>query len=255
MSMVPASSEESLASGTTAEGGAERPSWCCAGGGSGRRAAARGGGGPPGADGWLQARPAPRCERVLVHVYDLGDSFLTRGLNSVAKSYGAFHTGVEVYGREWLFGVAVNEDDGTDPTGVSWHLPRENRDHSFRETLSMGFTSRSPEEVLQIVEEMKLQWRSSTYHVLTCNCHDFSNALCVRLGVAGLPSWVNSLAPAGADTYEYFENTDSGYDGGEALFEMWGSVQNSLYRGLGWDAKPAHRPQRGHAPLPGGRAR
>mmetsp|Transcript_96470 Transcript_96470/g.241941 ORF Transcript_96470/g.241941 Transcript_96470/m.241941 type:complete len:251 (+) Transcript_96470:58-810(+) len=180
-------------------------------------------------------------ERVLVHVYDLGDSFLTRGLwNSVAKNYGAFHTGVEVYGREYLFGVAMSGEDGlpiqdaTGITGISWHTPRDNCDHSYRETLSMGFTTLSQDEVFALVEEMKFDWTSSSYNVLTRNCHDFTNEMCLRLGVAGLPAWVNSLAPTGASTYEYFENTDSGYDGGESLYELFGSVRNGLYRGLGW---------------------
>jgi len=189
---------------------------------------------------WAMQPHGRRQERVLVHVYDLGDTFLTRGLwNSVLKSYGAFHTGVEVYGREWLFGVSTgDENDFSDPTGVSWHSPKENRDHSYRETLSMGFTSKSPEEVLQIIEELKLKWRSSTYNILTRNCHDFSEDLCQRLGVGSLPEWVNSLAPTGAQTYDFFENTDSGYDGGEALFEMWDSLKSSVYWGLGWEKQP-----------------
>ena len=38
-------------------------------------------------------------ERVLVRVYDLGQAMLTRVHNQLTKEYGAFHTGVEVYGN------------------------------------------------------------------------------------------------------------------------------------------------------------
>lgn len=207
--------------------------------------------------GLLPPRPAqPRgrdvrvAARVLVHVYDLGDSFFTRGLwNSVARGYGMFHTGVEVYGQEFSFGGAAPSDgDGEgdaarcyrsavfDAPGISWGVPKANPDHSFRETLSMGLTALTEHEVMQLVAHMQRRWASSTYNVLSHNCHDFSHELCLSLGVAGLPDWVNSLAPTGARANEYLDATDSGYDGGEAVFGLLGAVRGGLLRGLGLEA-------------------
>lgn len=186
--------------------------------------------------------------RVLLHVYDLGDSFWTRGLwNSVAKEYGAFHTGVEVYGREWLFGATAESDGDEDmrahsntrPTqdqdGITWHLPKQNLDHSYRETLSMGFTPLSEKEVFEVVDSMKPLWKSSSYSVFSRNCHDFSHEFCLKLGAAGLPTWINALAPTSASTYEYLETTDSGYDGGEAVFDLLDSARRGLLRSFGFD--------------------
>mmetsp|Transcript_98821 Transcript_98821/g.283880 ORF Transcript_98821/g.283880 Transcript_98821/m.283880 type:complete len:301 (+) Transcript_98821:67-969(+) len=233
-------------------GGASASSASSSGRASGRRSSAI----IEAASQSASTRRGQHCERVLVHVYDLGDSFLTRSLwNSVAKSYGAFHTGVEVYGREWLFGVAIGlEGDSEmvvdmfipDTTGICWHAPKANVDHSFRETLSMGFTALSESELMALIEQMKLEWTSSTYNMLSRNCHDFSKALCLQLGVSGLPPWVNSLAPTGQSTYEYLENTDSGYDGGEAVFDLLGTVKQGFLRGLGWEleVKPAVLPYR-----------
>jgi len=172
-----------------------------------------------------QGPPRVFRERVLVRVYDLGQTVLTRLHNRLTKSYGAFHTGVEVYGHEWSFGMTFDDYS----TGVMANLPGQNLDHSFRETLSMGYTSLSPRQVMQIIEEMKEEWKGCTYNVLSRNCHSFSDAFCRRLGVAGLPSWINDLAGTGAGAVEFLDSADSGYDGGTALVEFLGSVKSRVY--------------------------
>lgn len=179
-------------------------------------------------------------ERVLVRVYDLGKTALTRGfLNQVTKSYGAYHTGVEVYGREWSFGMTF--DDWS--TGVTWNPPAVNPDHSFRETLSMGYTPLSPEQVWQVIEEMKPVWRGCTYNLLTRNCHHFSDTFCRRLGVGGVPDWVNDLAKTGADTVDFLDSADSGYDGGEALFDFVDNVKKRVYTAFGSDHDQGNQQQ------------
>lgn len=164
-------------------------------------------------------------ERVLVRVYDLGQTVFTRWHNQLTKSYGAFHSGVEVYGREWSFGMTFDNFS----TGVTWNIPAQNPDHSFRETLCMGYTTCSPRQVISIIEEMKYEWKGCTYNVLTRNCHHFSDALCLRLGVARVPPWVNDLAGTGAQTMEFLDSADSGYDGGSALLDFFGAMKSKVY--------------------------
>jgi len=164
-------------------------------------------------------------ERVLVRVYDLGTTFVTRWHNEVTTNYGAFHTGVEVYGREWSFGMTFDNIS----TGVTSNLPCKNTDHVFRETLSMGYTTLSEKQVKVVIEEMRRIWKGHTYNVLSRNCHNFSDTLCQKLGVARLPGWVNDLASTGAQTVEYLDRSDSGYDGGKALVDFFGSMKNSMY--------------------------
>mmetsp|Transcript_14655 Transcript_14655/g.27527 ORF Transcript_14655/g.27527 Transcript_14655/m.27527 type:complete len:254 (-) Transcript_14655:265-1026(-) len=163
-------------------------------------------------------------ERVLVRVYDLGQTVWTRLHNGLTKNYGAFHTGVEVYGKEWSFGMCVEY-----APGITCNEPGKNLDHAFRETLSMGYTRFSPKEVGSILEDMKREWKGRDYHVLTKNCHHFSDAFCARLGVARLPAWINTLASTGADTLDYLDNTDSGYDGGQALYDFFDSMKTSVF--------------------------
>jgi len=164
-------------------------------------------------------------ERVLVRVYDLGQTFMTRWHNELTRSYGAFHTGVEVYGREWSFGMTFDDYS----TGVTWNAPKMNHDHSYRETLSMGYTSMSRKQVDKLIEEMKIKWKGCSYNMLSKNCHNFSDEFCFRLGVSRLPAWVNDLAYTGAEAVEFLDGADSGYDGGAAFYNMFATAKTSLY--------------------------
>jgi len=148
--------------------------------------------GASGLPAWLHdlaATNGSQPGRVTLRVYDLGQTVLTRGYNAVNKSYGAFHTGVEVYGREWSFGAAP-----VGYSGIGENPPGENSMHSFRETLVMGYTRYNPEEITQIIQDMAEEWCGTSYELFSRNCHNFSDAFCRRLGVPGVPSWVNDLA-------------------------------------------------------------
>lgn len=129
---------------------------------------------------------------VFLRVYNLGQTFITRWHNNVTKSYGAYHTGVEVYGREWAFGVPGDEYT----SAVGWCPPGECAEHDFREMLYMGSTTFSPKQVEAIIADMRQEWTGPTYDMFTKNCHKFSQAFCNRLGVAETPSWINDLAEA-----------------------------------------------------------
>eukprot|EP00811_Abedinium_folium_P000583 NODE_10534_length_1345_cov_4.799672.p1 GENE.NODE_10534_length_1345_cov_4.799672~~NODE_10534_length_1345_cov_4.799672.p1 ORF type:complete len:277 (-),score=84.33 NODE_10534_length_1345_cov_4.799672:359-1189(-) len=159
-------------------------------------------------------------EPIIVYVYNLGTTFVTRGLNHITKSYGAFHTGVVVYGREWSFGMTLDDES----SGLTWNYPGRNFDHSFREALPMGCTKLSRLAVLNVLREMESEWKGNSYQVLTRNCHHFTEDFCRRLGVNTPPPWINKLAGTGAATVEFLDSADSGYDGGEALFDIANSV-------------------------------
>jgi len=146
--------------------------------------------------GQLGAQPLPKwihdnisTERVFLRVYNLGQTFITRWHNSLVKSYGAFHTGVEVYGREYCFGATQD-----DSSGVGWLPPGECEQHDFRESLYMGTTDCSKEQVEKIIIQLSIEWPGSSYDMLRRNCHNFSQALCGKLGVSQPPAWVNELA-------------------------------------------------------------
>ncbi|CAE7298612.1 unnamed protein product [Symbiodinium natans] len=128
--------------------------------------------------------------QVLVHVYELVE-FVR--LNQILASElmpigGALHAGVEVYGREWSFGGAPGRR-----TGVVCEVPRTNRKHRFRETISLGTTRLSASEVALVIGDLIERWLGEDYHWLHRNCLHFANEFCRKLGVGSIPAWIDRL--------------------------------------------------------------
>lgn len=123
---------------------------------------------------------------VLLNVYDLSKEFLLSNdiSQEVLELGGAFHAGVEVYGQEWSF--------STD--GVDYNYPKTHDVHVYRQSIVIGYTDLEPEEVQSMIEdEMSMEWRGSSYDLLSRNCCTFSRALCARLTGSSIPDWVDRL--------------------------------------------------------------
>lgn len=131
------------------------------------------------------------ASEVYLHVYDLQESF--KVANSVMKGLGTgvYHCAVEVFGREWSFGM---NDRGT---GVYYCEPKGNTSHYYRQSIPMGPTKLSRREVSEMIQEMKPLWIGKDYTLLYKNCCDFSGDLCRGLDVGQLPGWLRSAAGAG----------------------------------------------------------
>jgi len=158
----------------------------------------------------LVARTEGACgSKVLLHVYDVGrlEQLGPQGVKALNKvlrplGSGAFHCGVEVYGREWSFQF---EDAGT---GVFSCRPRSCESHSFSDSLLMGTTILSKTEVKMLIKVMQVEWPGDSYDGLRRNCCHFSNKLSLRLGMGPIPAWITHLASAGAavlDTREFLD--------------------------------------------------
>lgn len=63
----------------------------------------------------------------------------------------------------------------------------------FRESVIMGETSLSPQEVRQIVVAMGKSYKGNNYHLLQMNCNHFASDLCKQLVGRRAPSWVCEL--------------------------------------------------------------
>lgn len=123
---------------------------------------------------------------VLLNIYDLSEEWLASNdlFHEVLELGGAFHAGVEVYGREWSFGTF----------GVASNHPRSHDVHVYRQSLVIGYTKYSPDEVNNILEdEMAPRWAGKSYDLLSRNCCTFSRAFCRRLTGNGIPGWVDRL--------------------------------------------------------------
>ncbi|KAH9415421.1 Desumoylating isopeptidase 2 [Dermatophagoides pteronyssinus] len=111
---------------------------------------------------------------------------------------GIYHTGVEVYGKEWAYGgypLPVSSifrmrcpKDIASLSRISGHL-------QFDETIIIGPTDYSLQEIEYIIAVMgSKDYIGTKYHLLHRNCNTFSNELCMYLCNKPIPTRLNRLA-------------------------------------------------------------
>lgn len=143
--------------------------------------------------------------QVRVHVYDLFDQDciadmgiaklnLGRTLSSLNDTtlenmeMGFFHAGVEVCDVEYSFGYCEYG------TGVYSCIPRGSPGYTFRCTIDMPHTTMDRLQIEKAIRKLAREWQGHKYSVIERNCCDFTNEVCVVLGVGACPAWVNALA-------------------------------------------------------------
>jgi len=135
---------------------------------------------------------------VLLNVYDLASAATVPNAmlcNMFLKGFGAFHAAVEVYGQEWSF----YQRQQPHACGIcrSRHV-RQHPVHVFRQSINMGATKLSKQEVWDmIVSRLAREWPSFRYDVVRCNCITFCDELLRLLGAEPVPRWVRGLQDAG----------------------------------------------------------
>jgi len=89
---------------------------------------------------------------------------------------GVFHSGVEAFGTEFAYGGHPFPF-----TGVFEISPRDHDElgdqFQFRQSIQIGCTDFTYEEVRRIVEELGNQFRGDRYHLMNNNCNHFSGSL------------------------------------------------------------------------------
>ncbi|KAM7499696.1 hypothetical protein LguiA_024110 [Lonicera macranthoides] len=149
---------------------------------------------------------------VLLHVYDVTNSGSDKTNNTILNINrifkdgiglgGIFHSAIQVYGgEEWSFGFC---EQGT---GVFSCPSGKNPMYTYRECIVLGKTNSSISKVVQILRELTREWPGDSYDLLSKNCNHFCDEFCERLGVPGLPGWVNRFAHAGDAAAEIAGNT------------------------------------------------
>lgn len=128
---------------------------------------------------------------VTLHIYDVDCSSGMQALNRVLSMWGtgAFHAGVEVFGREWSFGS---------PGGIYTSVPRCCEEHHYFESVPMGHTTMVRKQFNKLIQVLQMEWRGCEYDVLTRNCCHFADELCKRITGNSVPNRIMSLAGAGA---------------------------------------------------------
>ncbi|KAF5812331.1 putative PPPDE peptidase domain, PPPDE putative peptidase domain superfamily [Helianthus annuus] len=104
---------------------------------------------------------------------------------------GIFHSGVQVHGVEYAFGVHDYPS-----SGVFEVEPRQCPGFKFRRSILIGTTCLDPVQVREFMELHAANYHGDTYHLIVKNCNHYYNDICYRL--TGNPGWVNRLAKLGS---------------------------------------------------------
>jgi len=136
---------------------------------------------------------------VSLHIYDLSHESIVQWLNSLLLpvKMGAFHAAVEVGGLEWSFA----SDPRQLKPGVQCAIPRADLHHHFRETLELGRTALTAEEITATLRDLIEEYPGTGYDLLHRNCCHFADDFCKRLGVGPMPGWVYRLARIAAQAH------------------------------------------------------
>lgn len=143
--------------------------------------------------------PLGKRGEVWLHVYDLGA--MTGRLNEVLRNtnLGAFHCGVEVLGDEWSF--QGFHDAWEDPTisGVVRSEPRQHPSYIYRESVCLGETPLSEDEVDTAIDTALDTWLAHSYHLVTRNCVTFAEDFSSRVLRCPntFPAWVRGAGDVG----------------------------------------------------------
>uniref|UniRef100_A0A7S0HUY8 PPPDE domain-containing protein n=1 Tax=Hanusia phi TaxID=3032 RepID=A0A7S0HUY8_9CRYP len=170
-------------------------------------------------------RPEGKGEPVMCNVYDLrlqrerSEERGKTGNSGLSKlGLGLYHSGIEVYGREFSFGYC---EGGR--TGV-FEIPCRCAgaimpNVVFKESVLVGYCERSRFEVEHLLRRLSASFLGDSYDIVRRNCNHFSNELSKILVGKSIPSYVNRPANVGHNLLSFFSLPAS------ALGGVWSGVK------------------------------
>jgi len=135
---------------------------------------------------------------VWIHIYhcDPYTGWLNKALLK-NREIGIYHAGVEVYGEEWSFQYFEDSWDDPSVSGVIRCPPKCMTDYEYQESVNLGLTPFSEEEVDQILLTLHYEWPACNYHLTNNNCLTFAEHLVKLLNVSKpFPAWLKGILEA-----------------------------------------------------------
>lgn len=115
-------------------------------------------------------------------------------------------------GLEWSYGATVCDTS----CGIACNEPRDHPQHRYRQTIFMGYTFLSPEEVAALLGDFIEEYPGDDYDLLRRNCCHFADEMCIKLGVGHIPSWIYRFARIASTLDTVYTGISSTFGGGGA---------------------------------------
>ena len=123
---------------------------------------------------------------IRINVYDISQA----NQYTTYCGVGIFHTGVEVFGREFAYGGHPENSTGIFATN-RYEAPGNVK---FRQTLEIGLSRYTRKEIDLIIQNLGRKYTGQKYHLLLRNCNHFADEFVSKLTGKHIPTWINRLA-------------------------------------------------------------